>query len=137
MGAGARFDAARLGFSQAGQDRPATRNDVPRQGGGHFEKRALQQIGHDQIRFQPPQPRLGEAFGPNRADQGTGAITPCVVRGDCHRHRVVVAGDHAALERIGGGDRQNAGAGADIGDRTRAVPLEQIVERGRQPRVLG
>ena len=43
--------------------------------------------------------------------------------------RIHVARDHRSAKSLGGGDGEDAGAGADIEDVGRALPLEQAIER--------
>ena len=49
--------------------------------------------------------------------------------GDAHGEPIAVAGEHAALERLCGGDGEDAGARADIEDHSRPLALQHIVER--------
>ena len=99
------------------------------EGRGEVVQRALEQIGQHEIGLVAPQPGMPEAARPERADQRPDAIHPRILRRDLDRERVAVARGDFSPERLGGGDGEDSGAGADIDDLARTPPLESVVER--------
>ena len=92
-------------------------------------KRAFEQIGEQEIGLRLPELGMVEAVCRNHTDQGGDAVLARVLGGGCGGYRVAVARDDFSSERLGGGDGEDAAAGAEIDDSARGAALEEIVER--------
>ena len=129
MGPVARLDAARLVLGDAGQDGGGTRGEVPRKGWRQIVQGPREQIGQDEVGLHAPEIRVSEAFPRDHADRRPRAIGARIGGGDAHGYRVMIAGEHRSLGRVGRGDGQDAAARAEIEDASWRLSLEHIVER--------
>jgi hypothetical protein len=91
-------------------------------------ERAGQDIGHDQVGPQPPEGRVRQALGDKGVDLLRQAGFARIVFGDGHRDGIVVARHHRPVEGARGGDRQDAGARAEIEHEVGAPALCQRIQ---------
>src|SRR3990172_2534601 len=123
------FGSTRLSFGEAGQDGGAARNDMLREDGRKIVQGALEQVGEHEVGLHAVEEGMRKSSRLKHADEGPDAVLPRIVGCDRHRERIAVACRHASPERLGGGDGEDAGTGADIDDDARAAALELLVER--------
>ncbi len=123
------FGSTRLGLGEAGQDGSAARSDMLREDGREIVQGALEQVGEHEVGLHAVEEGMRKSSRHKHPDQGPDAVLPRIVGCDRCRQRIAVACHHASPERLGGGDGEDAGAGADIDDDARAAALELIVER--------
>ncbi len=100
-----------------------------REAGREIVQGALEQVGEHEVGLHAVEEGMRKPSRLEHADQGPDTVLPRIVGCDRCRQRIAVACRHASPERLGGGDGEDAGAGADIDDDARAPPLELIVER--------
>ena len=73
--------------------------------------------------------RRRKAGGADRLHQMPGHVEPGVFPRDLHRGRIDVAGQNFLVQRLGRGDRQHAGAGAEIEHAPRTPGLQHMIEQ--------
>jgi len=115
---------------QAGQNDACTRREYARDRSRQQFQRRQQNVGkHKIVGRAVLYASCREAARMNGRDKTTNMIEDDVSAGNLNRFAVNVACKHRAARDFGGGDRQHAGASADVEDLTRPVLSQQAVER--------
>ena len=78
-----------------------------------------QNVGEQQIGLRTPQRRMRKPVRLDHADARLNAVHTSIFGGDGDGDWIHVARHHTRIERPGGGDGEDAGAGADIEDAAR------------------
>ena len=99
------------------------------EGRSEVEQGAEQNIGEQQIGLGAPQRRMRNPLRLDHGDARLNAVGTSILGCDGNGNWIHVARDHICIERPGGGDGEDAGAGADIEDTARMLPLGEAVER--------
>jgi hypothetical protein len=106
-----------LRFQQTRQHNAAARRNDLAQRRGELLQRRKQDVGEDQIeRGADANVRCGEPIGAADVHQGGAAIKPGIPPRDAHGLWVDIDRQHALAQAPRGGNRQHAGAGAEIED---------------------
>ena len=99
------------------------------EGWGKLEQRTKQQVGEEQVGLGVAQRRMGKPLCLHHEDTRANAVPRGIFGGDGDGDRIHVARNHRSAKSLGGGDGEDAGAGADIEHLGRAPALEQAIER--------
>ena len=99
------------------------------EGRSEVEQGAEQNVGEQQIGLGAPQRRMRNPLRLDHGDARLNAVGTSILGSDGDGDWIHVARDHICIERPGGGDGEDAGAGADIEDTARMLPLGEAVER--------
>ena len=108
--------ARRLVVQQSRQDHESLRREMPRHRPRELPQRIGEDVGQHQVERTVPAriPAPQKPVARIACTRLPHAVEPRVLARDPHRRRVDVARQHRAVQRLGGGDRQHAGAGAEI-----------------------
>ncbi len=86
-------------------------------------------LANSRSAFSTPQCRMGKALRLDHADARPNAVHASIFGGDRDGDWIHVARHHACIERPGGGDGEDSGAGTDIEDAARMLAFGEAVER--------
>ena len=113
---------------QSRQHRPPAGHQGSREIGGEQRQRARQDIRQNQIIAVPAQPATAKSGSVSDPHPAGNAVVRDIMAGDRDRVRIDVARANPAPQQLGGGDRQDAGAGADIERTVDPTPAHQSLE---------
>jgi len=124
-----RQDDRLLAAQQTRQYRPSAGCEVTREVGGQQCQRARQDVRQDQVMATPVQPAPAVSGGMADPHQAGDPVAGDIVAGDHDRPGIDVARQHPVAQQLGRGDRQYAGAAADIERMGDPAPSRQRLQR--------
>ncbi len=125
----AQFHLPRLTVEKAGEHADPAWAERAGEGRSEVEQGAEQNIGEQQIGLGPPQRRMRNSLRLDHGDARLNAVGSNILGGDGNGNWIHIARHDICVKRPGGGDCEDAGAGADIEDAARMLPLGKTVER--------
>jgi len=98
------------------------RCQLPQRIGEDVRQHQVERRGHGELRRR-------ESGGANRLHQMSGPVRPRILARDGDRQRIDIGREDALVQRLGRGNRQHAGAGAEIEHASRTPGLQHMVEQ--------
>ena len=124
-----RLHLPRLGLEKAGEHADPAWTERAGEGWSEVEQGPKQNVGEQQIGLRAPQRRMRKPIRLDHDDARLNAVGTSILGSDGNGNWIHVARHDICIERPGGGDGEDAGAGADIEDAARMFPLGEAVER--------
>ena len=115
-------------MGDAGEHDGAAGRYCARHGRRQIEQGAEKQIGKEQLRPRVAQIGMRQTVRLDHADARAHPVLPRIVGRYCHGNRIVVGGLDLHPQRLGGGDGEDAGAGADIQHAPWAAAFDEVIE---------
>ena len=124
-----REHARHVARQEAGEDQRAAAGEHCGKRRGEPSQRPGEDVREDEVEAPaPPRERVPDAGRGVEAQMRRDRVQPRVVARDRDGDRIDVAGDDALLQRLRGGKRQDAGAGADVEHAPRPLALQRAGE---------